>query len=325
MALIAVIVLIIITAGILGCVCVLLRERPQSCRPKQDPQDIEPYSTFVRKEMSASQLNGYGSTTADFGSEAHYSCTLGNPKGVQQVTWQRQMKDGSKENLATYSNRFKQQVNAPYTGKVVFKEASLNSSSITLNNVSWQDESCYICAFNVYPDGSQRKEMCLTVQGISTVSTEYVPRSDRDGGDKEVVFSCSATGKPAPTIDWIISPAVNRTEMQTATVRNSDLTFTSSCNITLTVPPDWDGHVDCLLNKGMRGQRQERIHFSSVKVKGMSFCFTLLLAAFVSKQLQRLHGSYLFSLGEFHFNALDDPVPRAFTVMSVFAVYTDRT
>ncbi|KAG7236423.1 hypothetical protein INR49_000954 [Caranx melampygus] len=241
MALIAVIVLIIITAGILRCVYVLLRERPQCCRPKQDPQDIEPYSTFVRKEMSASQLNGYGSTTADFGSEAHYSCTLGNPKG------------------------------------------------------------------------------------ISTVSTEYVPRSDRDGGDKEVVFSCSATGKPAPTIDWIISPAVNRTEMQTATVRNSDLTFTSSCNITLTVPPDWDGHVDCLLNKGMRGQRQERIHFSSVKVKGMSFCFTLLLAAFVSKQLQRLHGSYLFSLGEFHFNALDDPVPRAFTVMSVFAVYTDRT
>ncbi|XP_071320409.1 OX-2 membrane glycoprotein-like isoform X2 [Trachinotus anak] len=212
---------------------------------------------------SASQISGYGNTTADYGGEAHYRCTLDNPKGVLQVTWQRLFKDQSIENLATYSNLFGQQVNEPFRGKVILKEASLNSTSITLINVSWQDESCYICSFNVYPDGSKRKETCLTVEGISAVSTEYVPRGGPEGKDMEVVFSCSATGKPVPTIEWDISHGATYLEQpQTTTVTNSDHTFTSSRNITLQVPPGWNGHVDCLLNRGMRGQRQERIPFS---------------------------------------------------------------
>lgn len=90
---------------------------------------------------------------------------LGFPAGVLQVTWQRLFKDESIENLATYSKRFGQQVNEPYREKLTFTEASLNSSSITVRNVTWEDESCYICSFNVYPDGSQRRQTCLTVQG----------------------------------------------------------------------------------------------------------------------------------------------------------------
>lgn len=87
------------------------------------------------------------------------------PTGVLQVTWQRHFKDESVENLATYNKRFGQQVNEPYQGKVFFAEASLSSTSIILKNVTWEDDSCYICSFNVYPDGSKRKQTCLTVQG----------------------------------------------------------------------------------------------------------------------------------------------------------------
>lgn len=85
-----------------------------------------------------------------------------------------------------------------------------------------------------------------------------------DGDAEEVVFSCSATGKPAPTIQWEFSPvAAALGRPQTATATNGDHTFTSSSNITLRVPAGWDGHVDCLLNKGARGQRRERIPFTS--------------------------------------------------------------
>lgn len=87
------------------------------------------------------------------------------PAGVQQVTWQRLFQNNSLQNLATYSKRFGHQVNEPFSGKVLFTEESLNSTSITLKYVTWEDESCYICAFNVYPDGSKRKQMCLTVKG----------------------------------------------------------------------------------------------------------------------------------------------------------------
>ncbi|XP_033181497.1 OX-2 membrane glycoprotein-like [Mastacembelus armatus] len=215
---------------------------------------------------SSSQISGYGNTTAVYGEEASYRCAVDDPKGVLQVTWQRLFNDESIENLATYSKRFGQQVNEPYHGKVIFTEATLSSSSITLRNVTWEDESCYICSFNAYPDGSKRKQICLAVQGISKVSTahERVSSSEHQGEDMQVVFNCSATGKPAPTIQWDLPPGVQTLqESPTTTVTNSDNTFASSRSVTLQIPAGWSGNVECVVNRGMRGQTQERIPFSS--------------------------------------------------------------
>ncbi|XP_034533661.1 OX-2 membrane glycoprotein isoform X2 [Notolabrus celidotus] len=208
-----------------------------------------------------SQITKHGNRTAVYGKDAYYSCAVDNLTGVLQVTWQRLFKD-SIENLATYSNRFGQLVNTPYLEKVVFTEASLNSTSITVKNVTWDDDGCYICSFNAYPDGSQRKQICLTVQGISEVKTAVHPPSSaqEEQEEVEVVISCSATGKPAPTIQWASPPDATRLDqVKTATVENSDRTFTSSSNVTLQVPSDWSGYVDCVLNEGVRGQRHERI------------------------------------------------------------------
>ena len=95
------------------------------------------------------------------------------------------------------------------------------------------------------------------------MDTAYVPRGAPGADGMEVEFSCSATGKPAPTIDWELPPGAARLHRsQTPTETNSDHTFTSSDNITLQVPAGWSGHVDCLLNRGARGQRRERIPFS---------------------------------------------------------------
>ncbi|KAK2811150.1 hypothetical protein Q5P01_000283 [Channa striata] len=197
-------------------------------------------------KASASHISAYGNTTAVYGGDAHYRCAVDNPTGVLQVTWQRLFRDEDIENLATYSKRFGQQINEPYRGKVIFTEASLSSASITLRNVTWEDESCYVCGFNVYPDGSKRKQICLTVQGISEVHTSHlqVPSTGHDEADVERV---------APPVD-------NRTA-------NSDHTFTSSSSITLQVPPYWSGHVDCLLNSEMTGQRQETIHYKRLGTK----------------------------------------------------------
>ncbi|XP_053170252.1 OX-2 membrane glycoprotein-like [Scomber japonicus] len=219
--------------------------------------------TSLLLEACTSQITGYGNRTADYGGDAHYHCTLQNPTGVLQVTWQRLFKDKSIENLATYSGRFGEQVNDPYQQKLMFTKASLNSTSIVFRNLTWEDESCYICSFNVYPDGSQRRQICLTVQGISKVETGVqVPSREQEDKDVIAVFSCSATGKPAPTIQWQVSPpAIGSEEAETITITNSDHTFTSSSNITLKVSANWRGNVNCLVNKGRRGQRQELIRF----------------------------------------------------------------
>lgn len=216
-------------------------------------------------KASKSQITGHGNTTAAYGGDVQYSCALADPTGVLQVTWQRLFKEESIENLATYSKRFGQQVNEPYREKVIFTEASLSSTSITLRNVTWEDESCYICSFNVYPGGSKRKQTCLTVQGISEVETGV--QAPTGGIENEnivkVVFSCSATGKPAPTIHWSHSAgAIPLDQPQTTTITNSDHKYTSSSNITLEVPQGWNGSVVCKLNNGLTGQRLERIPFS---------------------------------------------------------------
>lgn len=84
-----------------------------------------------------------------------------------------------------------------------------------------------------------------------------------EGGMKRVVFSCSATGKPTPTIEGNLSDDGASSEGQCeTTVTNSDHTTTRSCNITVEVPAGWSGHVDWLLNAGMTGQRSVRIPFS---------------------------------------------------------------
>lgn len=76
----------------------------------------------------------------------------------------------------------------------------------------------------------------------------------------EVTFTCSATGKPPPTIQWDLSSRdLNDSQAKTTTLMNSDSTFTSSGNISLRVPSNWKGHVDCLVNSGMVGERRERI------------------------------------------------------------------
>lgn len=90
----------------------------------------------------------------------------------------------------------------------------------------------------------------------------HISAEAKDNGG-EVTFTCSATGKPPPTIQWEPSTSdLPNSQTETTTVTNGDSTFTSSRNVSLKVPSDWNGHVDCVVNGGMTGERQERIPLS---------------------------------------------------------------
>uniref|UniRef100_A0A8C6UC06 Ig-like domain-containing protein n=1 Tax=Neogobius melanostomus TaxID=47308 RepID=A0A8C6UC06_9GOBI len=180
--------------------------------------------------------------------------SLYDSAGVLQVTWQRLYEDNSIENLATYNKRFGEQVNNPYVGKIVFTEASLRSTSITVKNLTWTDESCYVCSFNAYPQGSKRHQ---------TFKTQvYAPIDDPKEENMKVTFSCTATGKPAPKIQWEYHHASVVEQSETPVLTNDDHTLTSSRNITLQASLDWDGHVDCVINPGTRGEKRETIIFT---------------------------------------------------------------
>lgn len=244
-----------------------------------------------------------GDTTSGYGEDASFSCTLADMTGVLQVTWQRLYKDDSVENLATYSKRFGAQIIEPHQGRILFTKASLNSTSIIVKTLRWDDEACYICSFNAFPGGSIRKQTCLTVQGISEVSTAMTQIPPQPETDSQVMVTCSATGKPAPVITWNTSANM---EGSHRTVLNDDQTVTTMSNLTLHLSPLSGGYVDCLVNEGKRGQRHEKIllpitskdetevekderfshHWITFIIVTLSILFLLLLVFFIKRRMK---------------------------------------
>ncbi|XP_015255981.1 PREDICTED: OX-2 membrane glycoprotein-like [Cyprinodon variegatus] len=157
---------------------------------------------FLILNCGASQLKGVEAVVqtqlnvlAAEGEDAPLSCQLLVTKEVQQVTWQKVF--GRKErNICSYSEHFGQTVNPDFKDKVQFTEAGLKNSSIVIRKVTEHDEGCYLCLFNIYPDGPLIGTTCLKAYELHEPILD-VSRSDFSA---ESVVSCSATGRPAPTV-----------------------------------------------------------------------------------------------------------------------------
>ncbi|XP_073699445.1 nectin-3-like [Garra rufa] len=192
-----------------------------------------------------SDIIARGDTAVEFGQDASFSCALSDASGVKQVTWQRVRDTEPVQTLATFSDLFKEHVDDQYVGKVTFTAASVNSTSIMIKNATFQDEACYICSFKVYPLQPKRQTLCLTVKGISEITIASgipAPRTDQD-----VVVSCSATGKPAPTIRWkSAGKELNNFNPSSFTTLNKDSSTTITSNLTLPLSEFHGKYVECV-------------------------------------------------------------------------------
>ncbi|XP_014802626.1 PREDICTED: uncharacterized protein LOC106890991 [Calidris pugnax] len=168
---------------------------------------------------------------AALGGEATFSCNFSLSMDVLQVTWQK--RNGSAfQNIATYSPNHGLRLIGSFQKKVHFTRITLKDSAITLQNLSFEDESYYRCIFNVFPHGSFSKDICLNIQTISELTVEYdshLPTEDL------LTAVCSATGKPAPKITWLDdgdlleSPEIRHVQNANGTVTVANrLTFSAS-------------------------------------------------------------------------------------------------
>ncbi|CAK6980795.1 OX-2 membrane glycoprotein-like [Scomber scombrus] len=149
------------------------------------------------------------------GEDVHLSCQLMQTKDVLQVTWQKDLPEG-KKNIATYSEHYGQTVNPGFQDKVEFKDAGLKNCSIVIRKVMEQDEGCYLCLFNTFPDGSLTGRTCLHLYELH----EPILQIRESNSTEETVVSCSATGRPAPTV--------------TLNVPQQDLYFSNSSTVSVT-------------------------------------------------------------------------------------------
>ncbi|NXI96748.1 OX2G protein, partial [Psophia crepitans] len=100
---------------------------------------------------------------AALGGEANFYCNFSLSMDVLQVTWQKRNRSFF-QNIATYSLSHKLRLIGPFQKKVHFVRATLKASAITLQNPTFEDDSCYRCIFNVFPHGSFSKDICLNIQ-----------------------------------------------------------------------------------------------------------------------------------------------------------------
>ncbi|XP_076579972.1 nectin-4-like [Chaetodon auriga] len=175
------------------------------------------------------------------GEEAHFSCWLTQPKDVLQVTWQKCLPDGEK-NVCSFNKYFGQKVNPDFRDKVKFKAAGLQNSSIVIRNVTELDEGCYHCLFNTDPAGALTGTTCLRLYELH----EPILHVRESNSSEEVVVSCSATGRPAPTVTLrVLQKDLHLSPSSSVTVTNSNGTVTVTTAAVLSGFHDSSTQVGC--------------------------------------------------------------------------------
>uniref|UniRef100_A0A671XJ64 Ig-like domain-containing protein n=1 Tax=Sparus aurata TaxID=8175 RepID=A0A671XJ64_SPAAU len=190
---------------------------------------------------------------AAVGDEACLSCQLLQSKDVVQVTWQKVLPEGVK-NVATYTQRFGKRVTSGFQGKVeTFTVVGLQNSSIVIRNVTEEDEGCYLCLFNIDPGDDLNATTCLQLYELHEPVLHV-----RESGSEETVVSCSATGRPAPTVTLtVLRDNVHFPGNSSVSVNNTNGTVTVTSTAVLTRLHHMDTEVRCAVRVLSAPQKEE--------------------------------------------------------------------
>ncbi|XP_062236209.1 OX-2 membrane glycoprotein-like [Platichthys flesus] len=162
------------------------------------------------------------------GEDALLSCQILQSENVEHVTWQKQTLDGV-TNLASFNNFFGSRVMSDFRGKVEVKDGGLHSRSIVIKNVTEEDEGCYLCLFITKPAGALTGRTCLRVFELHE-PVLHVRESD---STDEFLVSCSATGRPAPTVTLNVTQQDFYLSQNQTVLINTNGTFTVTATAVL--------------------------------------------------------------------------------------------
>ncbi|XP_060923344.1 OX-2 membrane glycoprotein-like [Limanda limanda] len=154
------------------------------------------------------------------GEDALLSCQILLSEHVVHVTWQKQTQDGE----INLNNIFGSTVISDFIGKVEVKDGGLHNSSIAIKNVTEEDEGCYLCLFFTNPAGALTGRTCLKVYELH----ELVLHVRESNSTDEFLVSCSATGRPAPTV------TLNLTQQDFYLSQNQTVVINTNGTVTVT-------------------------------------------------------------------------------------------
>uniref|UniRef100_A0A671XF88 Ig-like domain-containing protein n=1 Tax=Sparus aurata TaxID=8175 RepID=A0A671XF88_SPAAU len=180
------------------------------------------------------------------GDEVLLNCELMQHKDVVKVIWWKILLKWMK-NLISYHKIYGQDVNPAFKDKVEFTDVGLQNSSIFIRNVTEEDEGCYLCLFNIDPGDDLEATTCLQLYG-----------KVKESGSEETVVSCSATGRPAPTVTLtVLRDNVHFPGNSSVSVNNTNGTVTVTSTAVLTRLHHMDTEVRCAVRVLSAPQKEE--------------------------------------------------------------------
>lgn len=106
-----------------------------------------------------------GNKTAVSGGQVTLSCHYSSPGQVLQVLWSRKGMEAKATTMAWFAGGDTQSsVKQAFQGRVNLS-SSLDHSHLTLLQLRAEDQACYTCQFNTFPEGTKSATSCLTVNG----------------------------------------------------------------------------------------------------------------------------------------------------------------
>lgn len=129
----------------------------------------------------------------------HYQLEEGEK--VIQVTWYKELRDGSKDQIVTAHFTEGHKEFGRYSGRVKFESVNpMQNSALLIPRTEESDEGSYTCHISTFPSGNFERRIILTVWILPISSLDPVVLVE--GEPFRVVASCRAVGRPPPHLSW---------------------------------------------------------------------------------------------------------------------------
>uniref|UniRef100_A0A3Q3EHQ5 Nectin cell adhesion molecule 4b n=1 Tax=Labrus bergylta TaxID=56723 RepID=A0A3Q3EHQ5_9LABR len=120
---------------------------------------------------------------------------------VVQVTWYKDLPDGSKDMIITAHFTDGRKEFGRYAGLVRFEGGTpTENSALLIPSTEESDEGSYTCHISTFPNGNFERQISLTVWILPISSLEPVLLVE--GQSFRLAASCRAVGRPPPRLSW---------------------------------------------------------------------------------------------------------------------------
>ncbi|CAB1448608.1 unnamed protein product [Pleuronectes platessa] len=120
---------------------------------------------------------------------------------VVQVTWYKELADGSKDQIITAHFSEGHTEFGRYSGRVKFESNSpTENSALLIPSTEESDEGSYICHISTFTHGIFERHITFTIWTLPISSLD--PIILKEGDSYRLAATCKAEGRPRPRLSW---------------------------------------------------------------------------------------------------------------------------